>query len=56
MPSMRKQDEKEDKSNDQKSKWVKTDSECKILSSVSIPSSDRLTGKTFSITSNINIT
>lgn len=35
MPSMRKQDEIEDKSNDQKSKWVKTDSECKLyLSSV----------------------
>lgn len=33
MPSMRKQDEKEDKSNDQKSKWVKTDSECKLYSS-----------------------
>ncbi|KAK1358526.1 Protein DEEPER ROOTING 1 [Heracleum sosnowskyi] len=31
MPSMRKQDEIEDKSNDQKSKWVKTDSEYIVL-------------------------
>lgn len=39
MPNMRKQDETEDKPNNQKSKWVKTDSECKLyLSSVPIPS------------------